>query len=241
MKEFFEPFFYPQNIVLLGLLLACICYRKKGLWVLLVFYYLTGNSFVANQARHWYSSTQLTSYDIKPGSLVVVLGCGGTEEDLTACARARLEQVAAALPDGSSVVITSRYCQPYIDYLLARADNLAVDCIYGGDNTYQEFNTLVGKTSLKPDYVLTSDFHAWRVQQLLNDHQLDSKILTSSSRTFRQLNCHLQCLLTVNLANYDLYSKLISEFASYGVYTLTRSWTDWYDAPAPQPASINIQ
>ena len=38
MKEFFEPFFYPQNIVLLGLLLASIRYRKKGLWFLLVFY-----------------------------------------------------------------------------------------------------------------------------------------------------------------------------------------------------------
>lgn len=231
MKEFFEPFFYPQNIIMLGLLLACIRYRKKGLWLLLAFYYLTGNTFVANQARNLYSSSQLVPQQIQPNSLVVVLGCGGTEDDLTACARARLEQVADSLPDGTSVVITSRYCQPYIDYLLARTDSLAVDCIYGGDNTYQEFNTLVSKTSLKPDYVLTSDFHAWRVQQLLNYHHLDSKILTSSSRTFRQLNCHLQCLLTVNLANYDLYSKFISEFASYTVYALTRSWTDWYDAP----------
>lgn len=232
MKEFIEPFFFPHNVMLLGLLLACICYRKKGLWFLLVFYYLTGNSFIANQVRHWYSK-QLHHYSVAPDSMIVVLGCGGSDTDLTACARARLQQVAQLLPDGGSVAITSRYCQPYVDYLLARADNLAINCFYGGDNTYQEFNTLVSETSLQPDYILTTDFHAWRVQQLVKYHGLNSKVITSSSRTFRQLNCHLNCVLTVNLANYDLYSKLISEFASYGVFRLTRSWTNWYQPVQP--------
>ena len=52
MKDILEPFMFPHNLMLYGLLLACIVYRKKGLWLLLAFYYLAGNSFVANQVRH---------------------------------------------------------------------------------------------------------------------------------------------------------------------------------------------
>lgn len=33
MKDFFEPFLYPHNLTLVGLMLACFCYRKKGLFV----------------------------------------------------------------------------------------------------------------------------------------------------------------------------------------------------------------
>ncbi len=227
MKEFIEPFFFPHNLVLLGLLVASLRYRKKGLWLLLAFYYLAGNSIVANQVRHWYSP-QISNYAVAPDSVVVLLGCGGTEHKLTACASARLQQLAQVLPNGGSVVITSRYCKPYVDYLLQLTDNLAINCFDGGENTYQEFNSLVAIAGLKPDYILTTDFHAWRVRQLIRYHGLTSKVLTSSSQTFRQLNCTISCLLTVNLTNYDLYSKLISEFASYAVLTLTRSWTDWY-------------
>ena len=228
MKDFFEPFLYPHNLTLLGLALAVLCYRKKGLLMLLLFYYLAGNSFIANQLRSWYVS-QTTSYAVAPGSVVVLLGCGGTEDSLTACAEARVAHLAKLLPEsGASVVITSQFCRPYVDALLARVQNVAIDCFDGGENTYQEFNSLSARADLQPDYIVSSDFHAWRVGQLVSQHQMRAKVLSVSSQTFRQIKCDGNCMLTVNLSNYDFYSKLISEFTSYSVYALTRNWTDWY-------------
>jgi len=233
MKDFFEPFLYPHNLTLVGLMLACFCYRKKGLFVLLVFYYLAGNTFFANQLRHWYVS-QVSSYAIAPGSVVVLLGCGGTEQGLTACAEARVQHLATLLPkEGSSVVITSQHCKPYVDKLHSLVSNVAIDCFDGGENTYQEFTSLSQRKGLRPDYILSSDFHAWRVKQLVKQYRMPSQVLSVSSQTFRQIKCSANCMLTVNLSNYDFYSKLISEFSSFTVYSLTRSWTDWY---TPDPA-----
>lgn len=231
MKDILEPLMFPQNIMLYALLLACCCYRKKGLWLLLAFYYLAGNSFVANQLRAWYGSYS-SSYTLSAKSTVVVLGCGGSEAALPACAKARLQQLAALMPDGGSVIITSRYCQPYVDYLLSMPGNYAIDCFFGGDNTYKEFNSLAAKPQLKPDYILTSDFHAWRVTQLTEYHGFNAKVVASSSQTFRPLNCSYNCFFTVNLSNFDFYSKLMSEFASYAVFVLSRNRTDWYQPDA---------
>ncbi|MBU1311674.1 MAG: hypothetical protein KKE30_19305 [Gammaproteobacteria bacterium] len=231
MKDILEPLMFPQNIMLYALLLACCCYRKKGLWLLLAFYYLAGNSFVANQLRDWYGSYS-SSYTLSAQSTVVVLGCGGSEAALPACAKARLQQLAALMPDGGSVIITSRYCQPYVDYLLSMPGNYAIDCFFGGDNTYKEFNSLAARPQLKPDYILTSDFHAWRVTQLTEYHGFTAKVVASSSQTFRPLNCSYNCFITVNLSNFDFYSKLMSEFASYAVFVLSRNRTDWYQPDA---------
>jgi uncharacterized SAM-binding protein YcdF (DUF218 family) len=227
MKDILEPMMFPHNLVLYALLLACICYRKKGLWLLLVFYYLAGNSFVANQVRAWYGSYS-AAYTLSAASNVVVLGCGGSQQTLPACAKARLQQLSALMPQGGSVIITTRYCRPYVDYLLSMPGNFAIDCFFGGDNTYKEFNSLAAKPELKPDYILTSDFHAWRVTQLAAHYGFSAKVVATSSQTFRRVNCGINCVVTVNLTNFDFYSKLLSEFASYGVFVLTRSWTDWY-------------
>ncbi|MEH8021140.1 MULTISPECIES: hypothetical protein [Rheinheimera] len=230
MKDFFEPFLYPHNLTLLGLVAAYICYRKKGLLVLLLFYYLSGNNFIANQFRSLYVG-QTVSHAIAPGSAVVLLGCGGTDDKLTACASARIQHLAELLPaEGASVLMTSKHCKPYLNKLksLIEHKQVAVDCIDGGENTYQEFNSLAARTELKPDYIVTSDFHAWRVNQLVKQHNMHSKVLSTSSQTFRELNCNGNCMFTVNLSNFDFYSKLISEFSSFAVYSLTYSWTDWY-------------
>jgi hypothetical protein len=229
MKDLLEPFLYPHNLILLGLVAACFYYRKKGLWFLLAFYYLTGNSLLANQVRHWYAS-HTASYSVAASNVVVVLGCGGSAQAAPACAKARLQQLAQLLPNGGSVIITTRYCKPYIDYLLTQATNVAIDCFYAGDNTYKEFNSLAAKSLRNADYILTSDFHAWRVKQLVNYYGFSSKVLAASSQTFRPVNCGLNCMLTVNLTNFDFYSKLTAEFASYLVFILTRDWTDWYDS-----------
>jgi len=231
MKDILEPFMFPHNLMLFGLLLACIVYRKKGLWLLLAFYYLAGNSFVANQVRHWYAG-HTSSYNMAANSSVVVLGCGGSQTALPACAKSRLQQLAQLMPDGGSVIMTTQYCKPYVDYLLSVANNVAVDCFYGGDNTYKEFNSLAAR-QLKPDYIVTSDFHAWRVKQLAQHHGFSSQVMATSSQTFRRVNCGVNCLFTVNLTNFDFYSKLTAEFASYAVFVVTRSWTDWY-----QPAEV---
>jgi hypothetical protein len=231
MKDILEPFMFPHNLMLFGLLLACMVYRKKGLWLLLAFYYLAGNSFVANQVRHWYDG-HTSSYSIAANSNVVVLGCGGSQTALPACAKSRLQQLAQLLPDGGSVIMTTQYCKPYVDYLLSVANNVAVDCFYGGDNTYKEFNSLAVR-QLKPDYIVTSDFHAWRVKQLTQHHGFSSQVVATSSQTFRQVNCGLNCLFTVNLTNFDFYSKLTAEFASYAVFVVTRSWTSWYQPAEP--------
>lgn len=229
MKDLLEPFLYPHNVLLLGLLAACIGYRKKGLWLLLAFYYLAGNTWLANQVRHWYSG-YIASYNISPHSTTLLLGCGGSASTLPACGKARIDTLLSKLPQRGSVVITTEYCQPYVDYLLAQRHQLVLDCFDGGDNTYQEFNSLAAR-GLKPDYIVTSDFHAWRVSQLIKYHGLTSKVIATSSQTLRQVNCSYNCFVTVNLSNFDFYSKLTAEFSSYLVYRLTHSWTDWYQEP----------
>lgn len=226
MKDVLEPFMFVHNLVLFGLVLACLNYRKTGLWVLLAFYYLAGNSLVANQVRQWYAS-HTNSYSIEANSQVVVLGCGGSETAIPACAKSRLEQLVQLMPVSGNVILTTQYCNPYVDYLLGVSNNLAVDCFYGGDNTYKEFASLKAR-QVKPDYIITSDFHAWRVKQLTQHHGFSSKVIATSSQTFRQVNCGLNCLLTVNLTNFDFYSKLTAEYASYAVFVVTRNWTDWY-------------
>lgn len=228
MKDLLEPLLYPHNLMLLGLLLACIAYRKKGLWLLLAFYYLAGNTFIANQVRHWYSGN-ITPHIVAADSSIVLLGCGGSATALPACAKARINEIARLMPQRSSLVITTEYCQPYIDYLRVQQRELALDCFNGGDNTYQEFNSLVAR-AIKPDYIITSDFHAWRVSRLVQDFGLNSKVLSTSSQTFRQVNCSYNCFFTVNLTNFDFYSKLTAEFSSYAVYLLTRNWTNWYSS-----------
>lgn len=231
MKDLLEPVIFPHNLMLYGLLLACFCYRKKGLWLLLLFYYLAGNSYIANQVRDWYSRYSV-SYAVPAQQSVWVLGCGGTATQLPACAKARLQQLRSVLPSGGAVLISTRYCQPYIDFLLQSAGNFAIDCFDGGDNTYQEFSTVAAKPERKPDYILTSDFHAWRVQQLVKDYGFGSGVLATSSQTFRAVNCGYNCFVTVNLTNFDLYSKLVAEFSSYAVFVVSKRWVNWYQPAA---------
>jgi hypothetical protein len=226
MKDLLEPLIYPHNLMLFGLLLACVYYRKRGLWLLFLLYYLAGNTYLANQVRHWYSSYTAINA-VRADSTVILLGCGGSATTLPACAKARIDHLVNALPQHASVIITSEYCQPYVKYLLEKRRQLAVDCFNGGENTYQEFNSLKAR-AIKPDYVLTSDFHAWRVKQLVALHGFNSIVLASSSQTFRRVNCSLNCFFTVNLTNFDFYSKLSAEFASYAVFSLSRDWVDWY-------------
>lgn len=226
MKDLLEPFLYPHNLFLAGLLLACICYRKKGLWLLLAWYYLAGNSLVANQVRQWYSEQQA----IVPTEQYVVLGCGGSATEAPACAKSRLERLVQILPTDkpADITITTRFCEPYVTFLHSRYQNAAIQCFNGGDNTYQEFYSLA-KTLDKTGSVtvVTSDYHRWRVQQLFAYHQLEGQVIAAGTQTFRQVNCNANCMFTVNLTNYDFYSKLLSEFSSYAVYVLTRNWTDW--------------
>ena len=228
MKDLLEPLIYPHNLVLLGLLLACIGYRKKGLWFLLIFYYLAGNSFIANQVRSAYSAV-IDNSAVVAGSQLLVLGCGGSATALPACAKARLSDAVSRVNGPAALLISTEYCQPYVDYLLGISQQVVVDCFNGGGNTYQEFATIKAK-GLTPDYILSSDYHAWRVQQLVRYHGLPSKVLASSSQTFRPVNCSYNCFFTVNLSNFDLYSKLTAEFSSYAVFVLTRDWTTWYSA-----------
>ena len=229
MKDLLEPFIYPQNIFLLGLLLACVYYRKRGLWLLFVVYYLAGNTYLANHVRQWYSSfTEVRT--IRADSTVVLLGCGGSANVLPACGKARINELVKLMPYAGSVVMTTEFCPPYVEYLMQQKQQLVVDCFNAGDNTYQEFNSLK-RRGIKADYVLTTDFHAWRVKQLVAEHGFNATVLASSSQTFRRVNCSLNCFFTVNLSNYDFYSKLSAEFASYAVYALTRDWVDWYQGP----------
>lgn len=232
MKDILEPLMFPHNLMLYGLLLAGICYRKKGLWLLLVFYYLAGNSFIANQVRGWYSNSYHVSHSVSKNSSVLVLGCGGSDRALPACAKARLQHLAQLMPGGGSVIITTRHCQPYIEYLLDILGNFAISCFAGGDNTYQEFNSIAATLQAKPDYIVTSDFHAWRVQQLVRYHGFNSTVLATSSQTFRRVNCSYNCFITVNLTNFDFYSKLMAEFASYSVFAATRRWSSWHTTPS---------
>lgn len=234
MKDLLEPFLYPHNLLLYGLLLACFCYRKKGLWILLAFYYVCGNTWLANQVRHWYTSSTTQAVAEKrlnanslaaTPQLYVVLGCGGSAQQLPACAAARLQQLHTELSQSehtaSAVVITTRYCQPYIDYLKQRTTQLVIDCYDAGDNTYQEFASLAQRLDkTQHTRFITSDFHSWRVSKLVAQYGFMATVGAASTQTFRQVNCGLNCPFTVNLTNLDFYSKLVAEFSSYAVYRL---------------------
>ena len=52
VKDLIEPFLYPHNLFLWGLLLAVLRYRKTGLLLLFVWFYAFGNGYAANQVRH---------------------------------------------------------------------------------------------------------------------------------------------------------------------------------------------
>ena len=221
MKDLLEPLLYPQNIFLYGLLIACIFYRKKGLWFLLLGFYLVGNTYFANLVRSHYAGQIGGTSLAQSNSTYVVLGCGGSAEALPACARARLDRLGQSLAgQTAAVIITTRHCQPYQDYLLGQQPQpLVIDCVDAGDNTYQEFSHLSKRLSKQqPLQFVTSDFHGWRVTKLIRYHQLNAGLSTVSSQTFRPLNCNLNCMFIVNLSNYDLYSKLIAEYASYAVW-----------------------
>lgn len=236
MKDLLEPFLYPHNLLLYGLLVACIGYKKKGLWLLLLFYYVVGNTFIANQVRQWYlhSSTQssasqlsVNQHNATTPSLYVVLGCGGSAQQLPACAAARLQQLSTELVQRAqdsvpaAVLITTRYCQPYLDYLQQRVNQLVVDCYDAGDNTYQEFASLAKRLdNTQALRFITSDFHSWRVSRLVAEYQFTASVGAASTQTFRAVNCGLNCMFTINLTNLDFYSKLMAEFSSYAVYRL---------------------
>lgn len=230
MKDLLEPFLYPQNIFLYGLIVACIFYRKKGLWLLLLGFYLAGNSYFANMVRSDYLTQISGSSLAQSNSTYVVLGCGGSAKTLPACARARLDLLRQSLAGQSApVLITTRYCQPYQDYLLSQqSQSVAIDCFYGGSNTYQEFNSLSQRLNQQQRLqFITSDFHGWRVSKLIRYHQLNAGLSTVSSQTFRPINCGWNCMLTVNLSNFDLYSKLIAEYASYLVWRVSATAAVW--------------
>jgi hypothetical protein len=221
MKDLLEPFLYPHNLLLYALLLACICYRKKGLWLIFVCYYLVGNTYLANQARLWYQ--QGIAAPKQAASLYVVLGCGGSAKHLPACAAARIQQLKQEFTPGQlpAVILTTRYCQPYLDYLQQQLPQVVADCFDAGDNTYQEFANLVPRLAQQRQIrFITSDFHSWRVSRLINEYQLDASIGAASTQTLRPVNCSLNCFFTVNLSNLDFYSKLTAEFSSYAVYKL---------------------
>lgn len=236
MKDLLEPFLYPHNLVLYALLLACICYKKKGLWLIFAFYYVVGNTYVANQVRQWYAlhSTQqssrsaaFSSESVTEPSLYVVLGCGGSAQQLPACAAARLRQVRTELTErtatspAAAVLITTRYCQPYIDYLQQWDNTLAVECYDAGENTYQEFASLAKRLdNTQALRFITSDFHSWRVSRLVKEYRFSASVGAASTQTFRNVNCSLNCMFTINLTNLDFYSKLMAEFSSYAVYRL---------------------
>ncbi|WP_423186631.1 hypothetical protein ACO1PK_16245 [Alishewanella sp. d11] len=234
MKDLLEPFLYPHNLLLYGLLVACICYKKKGLWLLFVFYYVMGNTYIANHVRHWYSNTLnfAATVDISgagktpaESALYIVLGCGGSATQLPACASARLQRLSVELADvatkqsPAAVLITTRYCQPYLDALAARQFAFVVDCYDAGENTYQEFASLAKRLQKsQPLRFITSDFHGWRVRKLITEYQFNASVGVAQTQTFRAVNCSLNCLFTINLTNLDFYSKLIAEFSSYAIY-----------------------
>lgn len=230
MKDLLEPFLYPQNIFLYALLVACLFYRKKGLWLLLLAFYLAGNTYFANMVRSHYAAQIGGSSLPQSNSTYIMLGCGGSADALPACARARLDRLGQILGGQSApVIITTRYCQPYQDYLLSQQSQpLVLDCFDGGDNTYQEFSSLSQRLSKRQRLqFITSDFHGWRVSKLIEYHQLNAGLSTVSSQTFRPLNCSWNCMFTVNLSNFDLYSKLIAEYASYLVWRISAEAAVW--------------
>jgi len=235
LKDFLEPFLYPHNIFLWGLLLAAVRYRKTGLWLLLLWFYTFGNGWVANQVRHWYN-TEVIAAAFTPdfAGNFVVLGCGGSAVQLPDCAKARLSQVAELANQAGDneplIHITTLFCQPYLDYLqplLKKSTRL--DCFYGGATTYHEFHTLNTRLDPKiPLWFVTSDYHAYRVGRLAAQQGFSAKVYAAASSTFRPVNCGAACWLTVNLSNYDLFAKLTAEISSYYVYLLSYRFSNWY-------------
>lgn len=241
MKDLIEPFLYPHNLFLWGLLFAAVRYRKKGLWLLLLWFYAFGNGYVGNQVRHWYynniSATEVAA-DFQGN--YVVLGCGGTENTLPDCAKSRLDQLAEVLSDrpvAATVHITTLYCQPYLDYLQKQLKhNVELDCFHGGATTYHEFYQLNNRLDKsKALLFVSSDYHAFRVKRLAQQYHFQATVLSAQSSTFKPVNCGTSCYLTVNLSNFDLFAKLTAEMSSYYVYAITKGWVSWYKETAAQP------
>jgi len=238
VKDLIEPFLYPHNLFLWGLLFAVLRYRKTGLLLLFVWFYAFGNGYVANQVRHWYNSvisvdTVATDFN----GNYVVLGCGGSATAIPDCARSRLDQLSSIISNRSdqpTVHITTMFCQPYLDYLRPKIPaDVQLDCFYGGATTYHEFYQLADRLDRRNALVfVSSDYHAFRVKQLADQYLFNAKVFASPSSTFRPVNCGAVCFLTVNLSNYDLFAKLMAEMSSFYVYDLTKSWTDWYKPDA---------
>ncbi|MCC5851301.1 MAG: YdcF family protein [Alkalimonas sp.] len=228
MTDFIQLVLYPHNLFLYALLLAAICYRKKGLWLLWLLFYLLGNSFVTNQVRDWQLQL-LQNGQLRSNSTLVVLGCGGSPEQLPACARNRLDhllQLTAAEP--MPVVITTRHCGPYLAYLQQQGFAGVMECFDGGANTYQEFYQLSARFhQQQPLLLISSDHHGWRVQRLIALHQLNAEFSAATTSSYRPLPCRWQCWLTVNLSNYDFFAKLSGEWFSYASYRLSRGWYSW--------------
>ena len=229
MTDFIQLVLYPHNLFLYALLLAAVRYRKKGLWLLWLVFYLLGNSFVTNQVRHWQLQQLGNQGAMQSDVTLVLLGCGGSEQTLPACARNRLDHLLQETAGQSfPVVITTRHCGPYVHYLQQHGFHGAIDCFDGGDNTYQEFYQLAARFQhQQPLRFISSDHHGWRVQRLINLHQLNGQFSAASTSTYRPLPCRWQCWLTVNLSNYDFYAKLSGEWFSYASYRLTRRWHNW--------------
>lgn len=241
MKDFIEPFLYPHNLFLVALVVTAIRYKRWSLWLLVCWFYLFGNGWVANQVRFWYSSEiSQSQVPINFNGDFVVLGCGGDATSIPDCAKSRLDQVANAVGtrlDPLTIHMTTRYCQPYLDYLRRKVrEDVKLDCFHGGETTYHEFFNLNQRLDKSKALVfVTSDYHAYRVHKLASLYGFQATTVAALSSTFRPVNCRASCYLTVNLSNFDLFAKLTAEFSSYVTYSLTARWTDWYKVP-PAPA-----
>lgn len=241
MKDVLEPFLYPQNLFFIGLFLACVVYKKAGLWLLFLFFYVFGNTWVANQARAWYLAPLQSGLDANFTGDYVVLGCGGNAHSLPDCARNRVLQVARmmnAQQRDAKVTITTAFCEPYTALLTEQSRYANVQCFDGGATTYHEFQSLSKRLLKTQNYlVISSDYHAWRVGHLIKEHGFKAQVFAAPSSTFKPIACGLTCFFTVNLSNFDLWSKLSAEASSLLVYSLTKNWTDWYqplsDTDAP--------
>jgi hypothetical protein len=234
VKDLIEPFLYPHNLFFWGLVIAAVRYRRWGLWLLLGWFYLFGNGWVANQVRYWYNAeVASTAFPADFSGNFVLPGCGGDEKNIPDCAKARLSQLAELVNqtshDAPLIHITTLHCKPYLDYLrpmLKRETRL--DCFHGGATTYHEFYTLNSRLDHQiPLWFVTSDYHAYRVHQLALQYGFNAKVYAAPSSTFRPVNCGAVCFLTVNLSNFDLFAKLSAEMSSFYVYRLTKSFTDW--------------
>lgn len=240
LKDFIEPFLYPHNLFLIGLVVAALRYKKLGLWLLVVWFYSFGNGWIANQVRDWYGS-EISQADV-PSQFkgdFVVLGCGGDDVSLPECAKNRLEQVANAAGarlDPVTIHMTTLYCGPYLNYLKDKVPaHVTLDCFHGGETTYHEFYNLNNRLDHAKSFVfVTSDYHAFRVHKLAQSYGFESVVVAAPTSTFRAVNCRASCFMTVNLSNFDLFAKLTAEMTSYSVYSATARWTNWYkDTPMP--------